>query len=617
MKDCRSKNRFSAAVVFGLFLLNIVSANAQLNDLEDTYQFLVSDRKAANGALYIATAGELKGAYLPLSFYSSPEYWGQFVCSGVNFPCVVTDTYEPANFTVKPELGLAGDLQTERVNVHNGANIYDAATWQIAVVLGEVVNKFGNPTKLNARVLAGNQNRLLSFGYSGNARKVAPHSNRATSRGETFIYNGRTIERGAHAYTFRMLPRDWLSTDPLIGTIYGPWITAQGLPKINSDYRRGKITWADWKPVTGENAWAFLLGPLHAAYIHHVIQEHKTFVPYRDVAIQNALSILPTFAAMQSQIGGVYYAPAGTVSNQGKELVSPYQVSIENNFSLYAGLRVFEETLRAELRSENSLKSGDKAAINSALNTISVMINGGRVGENKPTEGLLSFFKTKAWRNGEFIQGGLANDPKEKLTWVPTLDPKAVDVTTWGIAAIGARTVDEWFGFGAAYNSWQQTKTWGAYGAGRNLWGVGYSNKDGNGINPDGTYRQGILSAEWTAGAINMIRGMINYYTQIQSTSNGEIADSYVLKLKDDEMAMLEGVQKLRFDNYVETPFPGKPHNYSKLISQHSKSYLYASRRHLIPFGWYANPIPSTCSTAWIIMLANDYDPFIYGGKIN
>jgi hypothetical protein len=319
---------------------------------------------------------------------------------------------------------------------------------------------------------------------------------------------------------------------------------------------------------------------------------------------------------MQSQIGGVYYAPAGTLSNQGKKLVSPYQVSVENNFSLYAGLRVLEETLRVELRNEISLKSGDKAAINTALDTISTMINGGKVGENKSTEGLLAFFKTKAWRNGEFIQGGLANDPKEKLTWVPTLDPKAVDVTTWGIAALGTKTIDEWFGFGAAYNNWQQLKMWGAYGTGRKLWGVGYSNKDGNGIKPDGTYRQGILSSEWTAGAINMIRSMTHYYKLMKSTSNGATAESYVLKLKEDEMAMLEGVQKLRFDNYVETPFPGKPHNYSKLISQRSNPYLYASRRYLIPFGWYANPIPSTCSTAWIIMLADDYDPFSYGGRL-
>jgi hypothetical protein len=53
------------------------------------------------------------------------------------------------------------------------------------------------------------------------------------------------------------------------------------------------------------------------------------------------------------------------------------------------------------------------------------------------------------------------------------------------------------------------------------------------------------------------------------------------------------------------------------LIVQASKPYLYASRRYRVPFGWYANPIPSTVSTAWIIMLADDFDPFGYGGAPN
>jgi hypothetical protein len=603
--------------IVGLALLCGGSVNAQFSDLKNTYRFLVSDRKTNKGALYAGTAGDLNGAWLPLSFYDSPQYWGLYVCTGENFPCVVTDTYDSASFALKPEQNLAGDLQTERVNVHNGANIYDAATWQIAVMLGDVVNKFGNTTKQSGRELAQNQNRLLSMGYYGNAQKTDLHAIRAATQGETFIYNGQPLKRDLHAYAFRMIPRDWLSIDPLSGSIYAAWITAKELPALNTDYRRGKITWSDWKPVTGENAWAFLLGPLHAAYIHYVLHEHGTFVPYRDLAIQNALAILPTFAAMQSPIGAVYYAPAGTLSNQGKQLVNPHQVAIENNFSLYAGLKVLNETLRATLKNDGSLTNEDKAAINTAFNIIDVMIRGGTVGGNKRTEGLLAFFKTKAWRNGEFIQGGLANDPNQKLTWVPTVDPQAVDVITWGVAALGPKTIDEWFGAGAAYNSWQQLKTWGAYGVDKTLWGVGYSNQDGNGINLDGTYKQGVLSSEWTAGAINMLRSMIHYYKQAKTTANATQTDAYVAKLKEDELAMLAGVQRLRFDNYVKTQFPGKPQNYSRLITQSSGSYLYASKRYPIPFGWYANPIPSTCSTAWIIMLADDFDPFTYGGRRN
>jgi len=589
-------------------------AHSQVNNLRSTYSFLVSSRNA-KGVLYRATSGDLKGAWLPLSFYDSPEYWGLYVCSGEQFPCVVTDTYDPSDFSLKPESGAAGDLQTERINIHNGINIYDAATWQIAVMLGEVINKFGNETKSSARELVENQNRLLALGYSGDARKAELHLIRAATQGSTFVYNGQSMARGPSAYAFRMIPRDYLSVDPLSGTMFEPWITAKELPAINSDYRRGMITWADWKPITGENAWAFLLGPLHAAYLHFVVHEQKASVPFHDLAIQNAIAILPTFALMQSPIGAVYYAPAGTLKNQGKSAVNPHEVSVENNLSLYAGLNVLDETLRAVLKNDDSLTSQDKSAINKALGTINVMIHGGSTAENKSTEGLLAFFRTKAWRDGEFIQGGLANDPAEKSTWVPTLNPKAVDVITWGVAALGPQMIDEWFGAGAAYNSWQQLKSWGAYGVGSTLWGVGYSNQDSNGMNADGTSRQGVLSAEWTAGAINMLRSMIRYYTRTKNTSNEALFNSYVLKLKADEAAMLSGVQQLRAANYLKTSFPGKPPNYARLLQPAAGAYLYASRRYAIPFGWYANPLPSVCSSAWIIMLADDFDPFVYGGK--
>src|SRR5262249_8326489 len=44
---------------------------------------------------------------------------------------------------------------------------------------------------------------------------------------------------------------------------------------------------------------------------------------------------------------------------------------------------------------------------------------------------------------------------------------------------------------------------------------------------------------------------------------------------------------------------------------------LYASQRYNIPFGWYANPIPSTTSTSWTIFLHYDYNPFQLGGSYN
>jgi hypothetical protein len=126
------------------------------------------------------------------------------------------------------------------------------------------------------------------------------------------------------------------------------------------------------------------------------------------------------------------------------------------------------------------------------------------------------------------------------------------------------------------------------------------------------------MSAEWTAGAINAVRNMIaTYSAETPSSSNSAAAQKYLASLRDDEAAMLNAVQKLRVDRYGSAAFPEKPDNYAALISEKTKPYLYASGRYAIPFGWYANPIPSTASTAWMLMLANHYDPFGFGGTPN
>jgi hypothetical protein len=111
---------------------------------------------------------------------------------------------------------------------------------------------------------------------------------------------------------------------------------------------------------------------------------------------------------------------------------------------------------------------------------------------------------------------------------------------------------------------------------------------------------------------------MIKHYHAVPEASiNYADARQYERELLEDERTMLQGVQALRLDRYAVTEFPGKPEHYSDLITGPTKPYLYASRRYRIPFGWYANPIPSTASTAWVILIADEYDPFGYAGKPN
>jgi len=302
---------------------------------------------------------------------------------------------------------------------------------------------------------------------------------------------------------------------------------------------------------------------------------------------------------------------------------NPHYVSVENNLSLYAGLRILQRTLGAELDEQRNLKPADQGRIRNSLTLIGTMIAGSASPGRPGTRGLLAFFKEAAWRDGEFLQAGLANDPMSKDGWVPLFEPKAVVVNTWGVAALGSNQIDGWFGFGAAYRVWKRVKAWGAYGRDHTILGVGFSDQDGNGQNDDNTFRSGVMSAEWTAGAIVMVRNMIERYRRVPASSPDH-ADAlrYEAELREDERQMLNGLQELRLDRYAKADFPGKPKNYVRLIAEprkalRSEPYVYSSRRYRIPFGWYGNPIPSTSSTAWIMVIADEFDPFGYGGKPN
>ena len=578
--------KFTSLLLSFLAIAPLV-AHAQIEQLAGTYRFLVTYRDQGHGALGTVESGPFKGSPYPYSFFSTPDYWGAYVCALPGNQCAVTDIYNAGDYTLKPPIGVPGDLQVERVNTHLGSNVYDAATWQIAVMLGRAKLGFDARTP-NVYALVSSQNKLLTI-----------PARRARSSGSTFRYNGTSITTPALAYAFRMQADRYVVTDPFVGTRYASLVRAQGLPVGNSEYVPGRITWTDWKPFTGENAWAFLLGPLHAAYIHHVIEQRRKVIPWNDLAVRNALAVLPTFAAMQSPLGGVYYAPSGVFANQGKDLVSPYFVSVENNASLYAGLQVLRATLQAQL-ARAGLNATAQQEARTALNLIRVMIDGGNLG-NRATAGLLSFFKQAAWQKEEFVQGGYANDPARAHAWEPVLAPKAVDANTWTIAALTPKRVDDWFGAGTSLRIWERVKRWGGYGQGATLWGVGYSDEDGNGRNEQGLYAQGVLSSEWTAGAITTVRALLQHYGSSDS-------------LAQDEASMLKGLQSLRYDTYSRTPFPGKPDRLATLVPQASAPYLYASRRAFVPFGWHANPLPSTCASAWTIMLAARYDPFRYGG---
>ncbi len=588
--------------------LPVTFADSNYGDMQSIVNFLTANVDKGSGVSYVATAGALKGKILPLSYYNTARYWGEYVCQISDNNCDVINQYDSGNYTLLPlKNSLSGDLQTERVNTNSGSNIYDAATWQLALSVAATHGLKG-PEKKSLFDIANNQNQLLQLGYGGDAVNApVTGANRAvTTPDGVFKYNGQSITKPEHAYYFRMVARDWLSNDPFINTDYAKYITVKNLPVDNPLYQKGKVTWTDWKPITGENSWAFLIGPLQSAYLQSVQSRGQGIVAFDSVPIQNALNILYAFSRMQSKIGAVYYAVEGTLSNAGTQPVDRYDVSIENNASLLAGLLMLKTILVQE-------KSNQAQPY---LKVIEVMINGGVMPNQNTTEGLLNFFKKYAWnaKTDSFYQGGLADKP-DKERWIPTIEPRPVDVNTWAVAVLGQPLIDSWFGFGTAYKIWNKMKAWGGFfDDSGNLWGVGYSDQDGNGLGKSN--QKGIMSAEWTAGAINMLKLMIAHYTEQQTSYT--VAKKYVASLKADLQSMETHIGVLRVAKYSSVGMfeSVRPSNYNSLVSleKNQQAYLYASKRYFIPFGWFANPLPSNVSTSWALLMNYSYNPFTLGG---
>ena len=183
-----------------------------------------------------------------------------------------------------------------------------------------------------------------------------------------------------------------------------------------------RVPWMDWKPVTGENAWANLIGPVQTAHL----RLRSTGAPWSfDLPeIQLALRALTAFEAMQSDIGALYYAPAGTYH------AAPGAVSTENCISSFAGLRM----LKAALVATNDTRAAP------------FIVRVGNLMEAVTTYMQLVAFDESV---GVFVQGGVYNTGDQ--TWSPE-NTFAVDVQTWGISVFAAE-IDQVRGWSFPFRS--------------------------------------------------------------------------------------------------------------------------------------------------------------------
>eukprot|EP00455_Lapot_gusevi_P048424 TRINITY_DN668_c0_g1_i6.p1 TRINITY_DN668_c0_g1~~TRINITY_DN668_c0_g1_i6.p1 ORF type:complete len:468 (+),score=188.43 TRINITY_DN668_c0_g1_i6:98-1501(+) len=354
---------------------------------------------------------------LPLSYKVPSGYWLECNCSSPT---------DPSN-------------TAERILATFGLNLYDGAVWQIAMTLG------GNFDAARAHT------QMLLTNRCGDLADI-----RACNANFTYGDNPYNCTYD-NSYFFRMISDVWANHDPLTGQI---------------------VTWMDWRPITGENVWLSMIGPLQSAYI-----KFGSAMTYDMPEVKLALSVLKAVHAMQSPIGALYYAPGGTYGAVLGE------ISTENNASGYAGLRILKQILQMLHDPENLIPIIDNLM-----------------------QGIEKYMRQYAFNAQDYVfyQGGTYDHTSK--TFIPSSD-FAVDVQTWGLTVF-SELVDTWLVPGAAYKIWNVTKSKGGfYDASGAFQGVGYSSQ---------TTANQVLSGEWTYGAINMARTL----SQLYSTTNPQFSAS-------------------------------------------------------------------------------------------
>ena len=550
------------------------------------------------------------GKTLFVNFYAdAAKYFGGYVCGLAGNDCNIEiyQGMDGGTWFQQPNRSLnrdGADLALERVNTVAGSNVYDVSTIQIALALAAKNGNVENTGTVYELIENVNLHLKDTRMHAVDTAKAIQNNNAVWHYGYTTY-----ISDPKDSFVWRMPAKYFLNTDPLWESAdYKHYITNRmGNPETDgavADENLGKISWADWKPIAGENGWALLVGPLQADWLRY--GSSQGYIPFNNTSMQNAISSVTAFSYMQSGVGAIYYTPGGSFGN-GDALVPKGEISIENNFSILGGLRILQYVLQKSQTNDSSLSSAQQQTITDTLAKIDILLNGGITKAGYTTNGLLSFFYNGAFNKtkGIFNQGGKSVDPKKTNNYEPNQagEALAVDVDTWGVTALGAATVDSWWGAGTGYKIWKNVKPWGGYyGPNGNavtdaIWGVGYSDEDKNSV----------MSAEWTAGAINMVHMLVEYYT---ANPNG-ITAAQLQELKDDRDSMLKNLVNMRNDRYPSANYIDAPHpEYLTTVPDGQLAFLYCSKRYFIPFGWFGNPLPSAASTTWPVMLHYTFNPF-------
>jgi len=475
-------------------------------------------------------------------------------------------SYEPVGVRHDSFMKMGGRYSTtgiiERTIVDRGISIYDAALWQI--ILGQT----GDPHDL---MMA---RKPAEYYWKGALNEFS--NIRAGAGGQIFVYDPRhpqavssdIDQNGSRGFIFRMLDAagEYRSTDPLDGKKY-----YQDFPND------ARIHWEDWKPIAGENAWVVMAAM-------HLLNQTSSEDWHASIEFNLAQELARAALYLQARNGGIRMAPLGTYYHLLGVLSDASDEEIVQNLDRNAkrfkqGISVSPEDPERlggvdyqpyhtwyyeEISTENNLSWYAALRMLYRLTGRPQYLNGLQHIEQY----LRSVWASKKkifYQGAHEIQG----------VWVPNRGPFASDVQNWAIVVLGPQKIDEWFGEGSAWDIWRATKALaGIYNAG-SLAGVGFSNEKDR------------LSIEWTAGAILAVRKLAVYYSLTHP--------DWAAEAGRDASSMRLGVETYHFT-----------------VRPNEEAYSYSSVRRWIPFGWFSQHVPvmSLASTAWIVMVDKNIDPF-------
>ena len=610
------------------------------------------------------TYNKAKGSHMPLSYMLFPTDFFDQVPAGLKSHLFTNDTFTyrckgsktAKDGMVPPKAMDLYTFETEKLIASLGLDIYDGAVWSIASSLlddGASVDFYNENVLLEARTLqlADIKGDKACVGNMYTGKCSDPTQSGAC--GICYGDEDKTLSK-KQALLFRMIADYW---------------AIQGTKDERCPDVPGLWTWNDYKPILGENSWALLTGPLMHAVKKY---KDAAAIPDNAVELQLAMNTIDAFEALlvpetdatKPGYGAIYYAPNNVFFYAGSPNPNAgATVSVENQASALASLKGLRYVL-AHKPTYAGLRCRVEKLI-SGLETF--LLTAYDASQGYFRQGGSYDAATKTWSWGQAGQPGFAVDCQ---TWVITaLGPKAIDAklgakatvkiydTLKKLAGYGKQADGKvkGFGFTDMPAAWQYTHKAGTYNASATVIvtlaaplsafnqsdftdRVSYVSgtnpayvhvlevaaaKTGTQVvlvflqqgyqkpmktatkfvmdlaNPDTQQHKYVgatnavfaetFSAEWTFGAVNMLR--------VAAAEGGYDAATKASLIADADFMRASIEEELLASTPVQQGFTYHP------------SFLYSNSRFWIPFGWWANPLPSTASTGWAVAVDKGWNP--------